>query len=164
MEKRKYVEVKFSDSKYVKTYQYGVPPHLANVVKVGNRVVVPNGLDPNATGSDEYRIAVVTAVCVNLPPSEIRSTKDIVDVIDDEYYQNIKEYRKQIAARNKMLRAIQDYIQEYGGEAFVDNIEWRVAADSRMTLNYQIHITESNSVTSSSNEDLLYTWSGKNIY
>lgn len=163
MKKRKYVEVKFSDSKYVKTYQYGVPPHLENVVKAGHRVVVPNGLDPNATGSDEYRIAVVTAVCVNLPPSEIRSTKDIVDVIDDEYYQNTKEYRKQIAARNKMLRAIQDYIQEYGEEAFVDNIEWRVS-DRGVTLNYQIYITESNSAISDSDKDLLCTWSGKNIY
>ena len=163
MGKKKYVEVKFSDSKYVKTYQYGVPPHLENAVKAGNRVVVPNGLDPNATGSDEYRIAVVTAVCINLPPSEIRSTKDIVDVIDDEYYQNTKEYRKQIAARNKMLRAIQDYIQEYGEEAYVDNIECRVS-DRDVTLNYQIHITESNSATSDSDEDLLYTWSGKNFY
>ena len=163
MEKRKYVEVKFSDNKYVKTYQYGVPPHLENTVKAGNRVVVPNGLDPNATGSDEYRIAVVTAVCINLPPSEIRSTKDIVDVIDDEYYQNTKEYRKQIATRNKMLRAIQDYTQEYGEEAFVDNIEWRVS-DRGLTLNYQIHITESNSAISDSNEDLLHTWDGKNIY
>ena len=27
MEKRKYVEVKFSDSEYAKTYQYSVPPH-----------------------------------------------------------------------------------------------------------------------------------------
>lgn len=164
MKKRKYVEVKFSDSKYTKTYQYGVPPHLEDVVKAGNRVVVPNGLDPNATGSDEYRIAVVTAVCINLPPSEIRSTKDIVDVIDDKYYQNTKKYRKQIAARNKMLRAIQDYIQEYGEEAFVDNIEWRVSSDRSVTLNYQIYITESNSATSDSDEDLLYTWSGKNIY
>lgn len=163
MKKRKYVEVRFSDSKYVKTYQYGVPPHLENAVKAGNRVVVPNGLDPNATGSDEYRIAVVTAVCINLPPSEIRSTKDIVDVIDDEYYQNIKEYRKQIAARNKMLRAIQDYIQEYGEEASVDNIEWRVS-DRGVTLNYQIYITESNPARSDSDEDLLCTWSGKNIY
>ena len=163
MKKRKYVEVKFSDSKYVKTYQYGVPPHLENAVKVGNRVVVPNGLDPNATGSDEYRIAVVTDVRINLSPSEIRSTKDIVDVIDDKYYQDTKEYRKQIAARNKMLRAIQDYIQEYGEEAFVDNIEWRVS-DRGMTLNYQIYITESNSVISDSDEDLLYTWSGKNFY
>lgn len=163
MKKRKYVEVKFSDSKYTKTYQYGVPPHLENVVKTGNRVVVPNGLDPNATGSDEYCIAVVTAVCVNLPPSEIRSTKDIVDVIDDKYYQNTKEYKKQIAARNKMLRAIQDYIQEYGEEAFVDNIEWRVS-DRGVTLNYQIYITESNSAISDSDKDLLCTWSGKNIY
>lgn len=163
MKKRKYVEVNFSDSKYTKTYQYGVPPHLENVVKAGNRVVVPNGLDPNATGSDEYRIAVVTAVCVNLPPSEIRSTEDIVDVIDDEYYQNTKEYRKQIAARNKMLRTIQDYIQEYGEEAFVDNIEWRVS-DRGVTLNYQIYITESNSAISDSDKDLLCTWSGKNIY
>lgn len=163
MKKRKYVEVKFSDSKYVKTYQYGVPPHLENAVKAGNRVVVPNGLDPNATGSDEYRIAVVTAVCINLPPSEIRSTKDIVDVIDDEYYQNTKEYRKRIAARNKMLRAIQDYIREYGEEAYVDNIEWRVS-DRGMTLNYQIYVTESNSAISDSNEDLLHTWGGKNIY
>ena len=163
MKKRKYVEVKFSDSKYVKTYQYGVPPHLENAVKDGNRVVVPNGLDPNATGSDEYRIAVVTDVRINLSPSEIRSTKDIVDVIDDKYYQDTKEYRKQIAARNKMLRAIQDYIQEYGEEAFVDNIEWRVS-DRGMTLNYQIYITESNSVISDSDEDLLYTWSGKNFY
>lgn len=164
MGKTKYVEVKFSDSKYTKTYQYGVPPHLENVVKAGNRVVVPNGLDPNATGSDEYRIAVVTAVCVNLPPSEIRSTKDIVDVIDDKYYQNTKEYRKQIAARNKMLRAIQDYIQEYGVEAYIDNIEWQVSSDRGVTLNYQIHVTESNSAISDSNEDLLHTWSGKNIY
>lgn len=163
MEKRKYVEVKFSDSKYAKTYQYGVPPHLVNVVKVGDRVVVPNGLDPNATGSDEYRIAVVTDVRINLSPSEIRSTKDIVDVIDDKYYQDTKEYRKQIAARNKMLRAIQDYIQEYGGEACIDNIEWRVS-DRDMTLNYQIYVTESNSVISDSNEDLLHTWGGKNIY
>lgn len=163
MEKRKYVEVKFSDSKYAKTYQYGVPPHLVNVVKVGSRVVVPNGLDPNATGSDEYRIAVVTDVRINLSPSEIRSTKDIVDVIDDKYYQNTKEYRKQIAARNKMLRAIQDYIQEYGEEAYIDNLEWRVS-DRGMTLNYQIYITESNSVISDSNEDLLHTWGGKNIY
>lgn len=164
MEKRKYVEVKFSDSKYAKTYQYGVPPHLVDVVKVGNRVVVPNGLDPNATGSDEYRIAVVTDVRINPYPSEIRSTKDIVDVIDDKYYQNTKEYRKQIAARNKMLRAIQDYIQEYGVEAYIDNIEWQASSDRGMTLNYQIHITESNSAISDSNEDLLYTWGGKNIY
>ena len=163
MEKRKYVEVKFSDSKYAKTYQYGVPPHLENAVKAGNRVVVPNGLDPDATGPDEYSIAVVTDVRINLPPSEIRSTKDIVDVIDDEYYQNTKEYRKQIAARNKMLRAIQDYIQEYGEEACVDNIELRVS-DRSVTLNYQIYITESNSAISDSDEDLLYTWSGKNIY
>lgn len=163
MEKRKYVEVKFSDSKYAKTYQYGVPPHLENVVKAGNRVVVPNGLDSNATGSDEYRIAVVTDVRINLLPSEIRSTKDIVDVIDDKYYQSTKEYRKQIAARNKMLRAIQDYIQEYGVEAYIDNIECRVS-DRDVTLNYQIHITESNSATSDSDEDLLYTWSGKNFY
>lgn len=163
MEKRKYVEVKFSDSKYAKTYQYGVPPHLVNVVKVGNRVVVPNGLDPDATGSDEYRIAVVTDVLINPFPSEIRSTKDIVDVIDDKYYQNTKEYRKQIAARNKMLRAIQDYIQEYGEEAYINNIAWQVS-DRGMTLNYQIYITESNSVISDSNEDLLYTWGGKNIY
>lgn len=164
MEKRKYVEVKFSDSKYAKTYQYGVPPHLVDVVKVGNRVVVPNGLDPNATGSDEYRIAVVTDVRINPYPSEIRSAKDIVDVIDDKYYQNTKEYRKQIAARNKMLRAIQDYIQEYGVEAYIDNIEWQASSDRGMTLNYQIHITESNSAISDSNEDLLYTWGGKNIY
>lgn len=163
MEKRKYVEVKFSDSKYAKTYQYGVPPHLVDVVKVGNRVVVPNGLDPNATGSDEYRIAVVTEARINPYPSEIRSTKDIVDVIDDKYYQNTKEYRKQIAARNKMLRAIRDYIQEYGGEAYIDNIEWQVS-DRGMTLNYQIHVTESNSAISDSNEDLLHTWGGKNIY
>ena len=163
MEKRKYVEVKFSDSKYAKTYQYGVPPHLVNVVKVGNRVVVPNGLDPDATGSDEFRIAVVTDVRINLSPSEIRSTKDIVDVIDDKYYQNTKEYRKQIAARNKMLRAIQDYIQEYGEEAYVDNIEWRVS-DRDTTLNYQIYITEFNPVMSDSNEDLLHAWGGKNIY
>lgn len=163
MEKRTYVEVKFSDSKYAKTYQYGVPPHLVKVVKVGNRVVVPNGLDPNATGSDEYRIAVVTDVRINLSLSEIRSTKDIVDVIDDEYYQNTKEYRKRIAARNKMLRAIQDYIREYGEEAYVDNIEWRVS-DRGMTLNYQIYVTESNSAISDSNEDLLHTWGGKNIY
>ena len=163
MEKRKYVEVKFSDSKYAKTYQYGVPPHLENAVKVGDRVVVPNGLDPNATGSDEYRIAVVTDVRINLLPSEIRSTKDIVDVIDDKYYQSTKEYRKQLAARNKMLRAIQDYIQEYGVEAYIDNIECRVS-DRDVTLNYQIHITESNSAISDSNEDLLHTWSGKNIY
>ena len=163
MGKKKYVEVKFSDSKYAKTYQYGVPPHLVNVVKVGNRVVVPNGLDPDATGSDEFRIAVVTDVRINLSPSEIRSTKDIVDVIDDRYYQNTKEYRKQIAARNKMLRAIQDYIQEYGEEAYVDNIEWRVS-DRDTTLNYQIYITEFNPVMSDSNEDLLHAWSGKNIY
>lgn len=163
MEKRKYVEVKFSDSKYAKTYQYGVPPHLENAVKAGNRVVVPNGLDPDATGSDEYRIAVVTDVRINLLPSEIRSTKDIVDVIDDKYYQSTKEYRKQIAARNKMLRAIQDYIQEYGVEAYIDNIECRVS-DRDVTLNYQIHITESTSAISDSNEDLLHTWSGKNIY
>ena len=163
MEKRKYVEVKFSDSKYAKTYQYGVPPHLVNAVKVGNRVVVPNGLDPDATGSDEYRIAVVTDVRINPFPSEIRSTKDIVDVIDDKYYQNTKEYRKQIAARNKMLRAIQDYIKEYGEEAYIDNIGWQVS-DRDMTLNYQIHITEFNPVMSDSNEDLLHTWSGKNIY
>ena len=163
MEKRKYVEVKFSDSKYAKTYQYGVPPHLENAVKAGNRVVVPNGLDPDATGSDEYRIAVVTDVRINLLPSEIRSTKDIVDVIDDKYYQSTKEYRKQIAARNKMLRAIQDYIQEYGVEAYIDNIECRVS-DRDVTLNYQIHITESNSAASDSDEDLLYTWSGKNFY
>ena len=163
MEKRKYVEVKFSDSKYAKTYQYGVPPHLENAVKAGNRVVVPNGLDPDATGSDEYRIAVVTDVRINLLPSEIRSTKDIVDVIDDKYYQSTKEYRKQIAARNKMLRAIQDYIQEYGVEAYIDNIECRVS-DRDVTLNYQIHITESNSAISDSNEDLLHTWGGKNIY
>ena len=162
MEKRKYVEVKFSDSKYAKTYQYGVPPHLVDVVKVGNRVVVPNGLDPNATGSDEYRIAVVTDVRINPYPSEIRSAKDIVDVIDDKYYQNTKEYRKQIAARNKMLRAIQDYIQEYGEEAYINNIEWRVSARGT-TLNYQIDITESNSAISDSKEDLLHTWSGKNI-
>lgn len=163
MEKRKYVEVKFSDSKYAKTYQYGVPPHLVNVVKAGNRVVVPNGLDPNATGSDEYRIAVVTDVLINPFPSEIRSTKDIVDVIDDKYYQNTKEYRKQIAARNKMLRAIQDYIKECGEEAYIDNIAWQVS-DRGMTLNYQIHITEFNPVMSDSNEDLLHTWGGKNIY
>ena len=163
MGKKKYVEVKFSDSKYAKTYQYGVPPHLVNVVKVGNRVVVPNGLDPDATGSDEFRIAVVTDVRINLSPSEIRSTKDIVDVIDDRYYQNTKEYRKQIAARNKMLRAIQDYIQEYGEEAYVDNIEWRVS-DRDTTLNYQIYITEFNPVMSDSNEDLLHAWGGKNIY
>ena len=163
METRKYVEVKFSDSEYAKTYQYSVPPHLVNVVKVGNRVVVPNGLDSNATGPDEYRIAVVTDVRVNLSPSEIRSTKNIVDVIDDEQYQNTKKYKKQIAARNKMLRAIQDYIQEYGEEAFVDNIEWRVS-DRGATLNYQIYITESNSAISDSDKDLLCIWSGKNIY
>ena len=163
METKKYVEVKFSDSEYAKTYQYSVPPHLVNVVKVGNRVVVPNGLDPDATGSDEYRIAVVTDVRTNLSPSEIRSTKDIVDVIDDEQYQNTKKYKKQIAARNKMLRAIQAYIQEYGEEAYIGNIEWQVSHKG-MTLNYQIHITESNSAISDSNEDLLHTWGGKNIY
>ena len=135
---------------------------LVNAVKVGNRVVVPNGLDQDATGLNEYRIAVVIDVRSNLPQSEIRSTKDIVDVVDDEHYQNIKKHKKQIAARDKMLRAIQDYIQEYREEAYINNIGWQVSARGTM-LNYQINITESNPTISDSNEDLLHTWGGKNI-
>lgn len=63
----------------------------------------------------------------------------------------------------KLKRAIQDYIQEYEEEAFVDNIEWQVS-DRGMTLSYQIYITESNPARSDSDEDLLCAWSGKNIY
>lgn len=63
----------------------------------------------------------------------------------------------------KLKRAIQDYIQEYGEEVFVDNIKWQVS-DRGMTLSYQIYITESNPARSDSDEDLLCAWSGKNIY
>lgn len=92
---RKYVKVQF-DGCY-KLYEYLVRDNLE--VKVGDRVVVTNGLNT----PDKFRVPKVVEVCFG---ENKRATKQIVDVVDQSKYLEwvAREEQRKIKEENEKRR------------------------------------------------------------
>lgn len=137
----KIARVKFSDSYYTTIYSYLIPEKYENIIQIGNFVIVPNGLDKNATGPEQYKIAEVVDIQDKDP--QRKATKYIIDIIDDSSYLQERRFRKQSLDRENMIDTIKSYIEKYGGNMHISDVQISQSYNGSV-LEYKINIEENN--------------------